>query len=306
MVTYSSSAQPDVTVSLICTDNLALLKLCLASLVEATHTLDLEIYVVDNASARPFDKVIRRAFAHVTVMRNTELLGFSTNNNLVLNRASGRYFMLLNDDTRILDGALDEMVRFMDCHPDCGVTGAHLLNPDQSFQPYYAVFPNPIIEAIWPASAWTHRIRKGGDGPFEVDSVCGAAMLIRREAIAQVGPLDTDFDPIYSEEIEWCYRIKRAGWKIYAIPAARIIHHGSYTMNQAVPRKYELLLSHKALYFDKHAQPWGKPVYQMALWATTMLKAMWWSARAVVNPGSTYVREKQELHRQLLGRIRSF
>jgi GT2 family glycosyltransferase len=130
--------------------------------------------------------------------------------------------------------------------------------------------------------------------------VCGAAMLVRREVADQIGILDTAFDPIYSEEVDWCYRIKQAGWRIYALPQSRIIHYGSVTMNRAVPRKYELLLSHKVLFFRKHMGTLAANVYRTSLGVMTAGKVVWWSIRTVLN---TRYAELRDLHWYLLRRI---
>lgn len=292
--------RPDLTVSIISADNLALLLPCLRSIFASTHRVTLEVFVVDNASTDGTAEAVAAEFPQVKVIRNEQRLGFSTNNNMVLRQGCGRYLMLLNDDTVVLDDVLDELVAFMDVHPDVGAAGCYLLNPDYTFQAAFARFPRPLLEAILPATNWSLLSSRSQREPFEVDSVCGAAMAVRREVIKEVGLLDTAFDPIYSEEVDWCYRIKKAGWRIYSLPQCRIIHYGSVTMNRAVPRKYELLLSHKMLFFRKHKGETAAKVYRIALWFMTVGKMIWWTGWSVIN--SRY-RERQRLHRYLVGRI---
>lgn len=292
--------RPDLTISIISADNLELLLPCLRSVFATTQRITLEVFVVDNASGDGTAEAIAAEFPQVKIIRNTQRLGFSTNNNLVLRQGQGRYLMLLNDDTLVLDGALDGMVAFMDAHPEAGVVGSYLLNPDQSLQAAFADFPQPFLEAIRAATNWTLSKAQRQRDPFEVDSVCGAAMLVRREVIEPVGVLDTAFDPCYSEEVDWCYRIKQARWRIYSLPQSRIIHYGSVTMNRAVPRKYELLLSHKALFFRKHKGKVAVNVYRATLGLTTAGKVAWWAGRSVVNPDYA---ERRQLHWYLLSRI---
>lgn len=294
------STCPDLTISIISADNLNLLLPCLRSVFATTHRITLEVFLVDNASGDGTAETVQAAFPHIKLIRNTQRLGFSTNNNLVLRRGQGRYLMLLNDDTVVLDGALDALVTFMDEHPEVGVVGSYLLNPDHSLQVAFATFPHPIMEAIRPATVSTLPKAARQNEPFEIDSVCGAAMLVRREAMEKVGVLDTAFDPIYSEEIDWCYRIKRAGWRIYALPQSRIIHYGSVTMNRGVPRKYELLLSHKLLFFRKHQGRTAANIYRVTLGFMTALKVVWWTGRSFF--GKPYSDEKR-LHWHLLKRI---
>ena len=120
--------------SVISADNLALLLPCLRSVFENTYRVHLEVYLVDNASTDGTAAAIEAKFPQVKVLRNEDRLGFSTNNNMVLRRGQGRYLMLLNDDTLVLDGALDRMVEFMDAHPQVGAVGSHLENADGSLQ----------------------------------------------------------------------------------------------------------------------------------------------------------------------------
>ncbi len=296
---------PDLTISIISADNLELLLPCLDSLLGNTQSIEVEIFVIDNASNDASAKIVREKYPHVTVIQNASRLGFSTNNNLVLDRGRGRYLMLLNDDTLILEGALDQLVAFMDTHPDVGVVGAALLNPDGSSQPSCSRFPNPLTEAVYPATNWSYRLGRSGK-PREVDSVCGAALLVRREVYESVGGLDTAFDPIYSEEVDWCYRIRKAGWKIYALPLAQIVHYGSYTMNRVVKRKYELLLSHKALFFRKNYGPVTANVYKTVLRVSTLLKVLWWSLAAYVLRDHETCRERRDLHKYILRTLPSF
>jgi len=196
-------SRPDLTISIISADNLALLLPCLRSVFASTHRLTLEVFVVDNASTDGTAEAVAAEFPQVKVIRNTRRLGFSTNNNLVLRQGQGRYLMLLNDDTVVLDGALDTLVAFADMQSDAGVVGSFLLNPDRSFQAAFSALPNPWIEGFWSTAALLPRLRAGARAPFITQTVCGAALMIRREAMDQVGLLDTAFDPIYAEETDW-------------------------------------------------------------------------------------------------------
>jgi N-acetylglucosaminyl-diphospho-decaprenol L-rhamnosyltransferase len=297
--------QPDVTISIISANNLGLLLPCLHSVFDNKHSITLEVYLVDNASMDGSASAVAATFPQVRVIRNQARQGFSTNNNLVLNRGLGRYLMLLNDDTLVLDDALDQIVEFMDEHPQVGAVGSFLLNADSSFQPAFSRIPHPFIEAIWPATNWSYRSSRQATEPFEVDSVCGAAMMVRRQVVEQVGGLDVAFDPIYSEEVDWCYRIKQAGWQIYALPQARIVHFGSQTMSHIVPRMYELLLSHKTLFFRKHRGPLAASVYKLTLGLSTTVKLVAWTLMTLLQQDRQASKEKMQLHWYLLKRIHS-
>ena len=295
--------QPDLTISIVSSDNLDLLLPCLTSVYETTKNTDLDIWVVDNASSDASAAVVEATFPKVTVVQNETRRGFSTNNNVVLERGLGRYLMLLNDDTLILDGTLDELVAFMDAHPEAGAVSCAQVNPDGSWQHAFGRFPNPVVEGLWPSANWSHRLVGQRKQPFEVDWVCGAAMMVRRGVIEQVGLLDTTFDPIYSEEVDWCYRIKEVGWKIFLLPHTQIIHYGGQTMNRAKRNKYELLLSHKALFFQKHHGEGAARLYKAILGLSTAAKLAWWTAQGLWQPRSSYATEKRDLHWYVLKRV---
>lgn len=294
------TTQRDLTISIVSAENLDLLLPCLDSVFEKTLSTGLDIWVVDNASTDGTAAAVEAAFPEVKILQNSIRHGFSTNNNMVLGRGLGRYLMLLNDDTLILGSALDDMVAFMDVHPEAGAVSCAQVNPDGSWQHAFGRFPNPFIEGLWPSANWSHRLMRQQEQPFEVDWVCGAAMMVRREVIEQVGMLDTAFDPIYSEEVDWCYRIKQAGWKIFLLPHARIIHYGGQTMNRAMPNKYELLLAHKAQFFRKHRGNGAARIYKMILGFSTAAKLLWWTAQSLLQPRRCHATEKRDLHWHVL------
>ena len=297
---------PDLTISIISANNLEQLLPCLESVFSQTRDATLEIFVVDNASPDSSVEKMQHKFAQVNIIRNSNRLGFSTNNNMVLRKGRGRYLMLLNDDTLVTNGALDQLVSFMDRHDDAAVVGAYLLNADGSPQSSYAYFPRPVTEAIWPVTNWSRYFNRKKVDPFQVDSVCGAAMLVRREIMDDVGLLDPNFDPIYSEEVDWCYRIKAGGGQIYIHPGARIIHYGSQTMDRVVPQKYELLLAHKYLFFKKHYGAKSAVIYKTTLIAATAIKYVWWSLVKQLRPNDETLQSRAELHKYLLTRISRF
>lgn len=269
-------AEPDITISIINTNNRQMTLDCLRSVFANTHQATFEVYVVDNACTDGSAEAIQAEFPQVHLIRNERKLGFSTNNNLVFSRATGRYLMLLNDDTVVQDGAFDQMVAFMDAHPEAGACGANLLNPDGTRQQACDYPPHPLYDALRPISTWLRPMRCDSHQPSKVGSVCGACMLVRCEVANQVGLLDTDFDPLYSEEVEWCHRIRQAGWKIYHLPQAKVIHYGSQTMNRVPLHKLERLYEKKALFFRKHYGHGSAWVFKAALCVSSVAKVLGW------------------------------
>lgn len=268
---------PDLSISIIDTNNCEQTLQCLHSIFANTHRVSLEIFVVDNACTDGSAEAIAAEFPQVKLIRNQVRKGFSTNNNLVLSQATGRYLMLLNDDTIVQNGAFDHMVAFMDEHPEAGAVGANLLNPDGTHQLSCDYTPQALYDALRPFSTWLRPLRCNPHHPTEVGNVCGACMLVRRKTAEQVGLLDPDFDPLYSEEEDWCYRIRQAGWKIYHLPQAKVIHYGSQTMNRAPLHKLEKLYEKKTLFFRKHYGFGAVWTFKATLLISSMIKVLAWT-----------------------------
>lgn len=268
----------DVTVSVIGMNHRDMLKNCLASLFETTQRHSLEVFVVDNASNDGTAEMVVTEFPLVNLIRNTSVMGFSSNNNRVLEQANGRFALLLNDDMVILPGAVDAMADFMDAHPEAAVAGGQLLNRDGSPQISFFAFPHPLLEAFHPLTdRWRVRWAQS-DRAFEVDWVCGASLMVRREILGQVGLLDLAFDPAYSEETDWCYRIRKQGGHIFAVPSAQFIHFGGQSMDPLASRRMELLYSKRALYFQKHRGLAARRLFKAALWLASLAKLLAWIA----------------------------
>jgi len=176
-----------------------------------------------------------------------------------------RYAMLLNPDTEVLGDALGVLVRFMDATPTAGACGPKLIYPDGSLQHSAFAFPTllqnfldffPLHPRLLHSrlnGRYPHRLYDGGK-PFPVDHPLGAAFLVRREAIAQVGLLDEGLR-IYCEEIDWAMRIKRAGWGIYCVPEAVIVHHEAQSTRQVRAEMFVALWRSRFYLFDKHYSP---------------------------------------------------
>jgi len=202
---------------------------CVRSIPQTGGTPSIEVIIVDNGSRDGSGEEIRKNFPWCHVIENEKNLGFAKAANQGLRESQGRYLLLLNPDTAVKRGALEGFITFMDTHPAAGIAGAQLLNPDGSKQNSIANFPSLATELLNKSLLrWLFPARFPGkerhySGPIEVDSVIGAAMIVRREALEQVGTLDEDYF-LFFEETDWCYRMKRAGWKIYHVPQAEFCH----------------------------------------------------------------------------------
>lgn len=242
-----------------------LLERCLSSITSANNSPTLEIIVADNASSDGTPDMVRAKFPGVQLIVNTENLGFSRANNLGLKRAQGRYWMLLNPDTEIPSDAPNPfqlLIAFMDQHPRAAVCGASLFYPDGTRQHSAFHFPTlaQVYMDLFPVnwrlreSSWNGRypFSKYERGePFPIDHPLGAAMLVRPEAARQVGLLDEDYF-IYAEEVDWCIRFKRAGWQVWCVPQARIIHHEARSTKQFREKMFVELWKARLTLFRKN------------------------------------------------------
>ncbi len=266
---------PDITISIINTNNLEITLQCLESVYTTAGDLNLEIYVVNNACLDGSNEIIIGRFPETILIDQIEMLGFSTNNNKVLSKATGRYWMLLNDDTIMLPGSLKAMVDFMDKNPFAGVVGASLINQDETLQYCYDFLPNPFYEGLRPLSELLLP-HPNSDGPFETGYVCGACLMVRAEAAREIGLLDTRFDPLYSEEVDWCYRFHQHGWKVFSLPEAKVIHLGEVSRRSSDINRYTRIYSKKAVYFRKHFGESTATLYKITFALNSFVKSMTW------------------------------
>jgi len=234
----SDAGRPDVSVITVTYNSEEFLLPCVRSVYEGTRAR-LEYFVVDNASRRVavLDEV-ERAFPQVRVIRNPCNLGFARANNLAIERAAGRYVLLLNGDCFVRPGAIDRMLELLDSRPDIGVLGSPLVYPDGRDQGVARRgFPTMLIGLFgrqsllrkwFPANRISARFSAARDasdtGPVETDWVSGACLMVRREAIDAAGLLDPGYF-MYWEDTDWCFRIKQAGWRIYCSHQADVVHY---------------------------------------------------------------------------------
>ncbi|NLE77811.1 MAG: glycosyltransferase family 2 protein [Chloroflexi bacterium] len=232
-------------------------------LVEAPHTA--EVIVVDNASSDGSVEAVRAGFPWVRCIANDANLGFTKGNNQGLAVAQGRYLLLLNPDTEVRPGALQAMLRWMDAHTAVGALGPRVRYPDGSVQPTRRRFPTlatALLESTFlqrwlPHNAVVQRYYvqdRSDDEAQEVDWVVGACLLLRQQAVQQVGALDEGFF-MYSEELDYCYRLKGAGWSVAYLPQAEIIHHEGRSSEQAPLARQFHFDSSKVRFYRKHHGP---------------------------------------------------
>jgi hypothetical protein len=219
----------DISIIIVNWNTRDLLRNCLESVHKTVHEITYEIIVVDNASQDGSVAMLRESYPRVHVIQNAENRGFGAANNQAMRIMAGRYALLLNSDTILKDNAVRELFAFMEAHPDAAMACGQLLNADGSKQNSMANFPNlftlmvntPLLEYLLPGRypSKRHHYNK----PIEIDSAIGACMMVRKEAIDEVGMFDERYF-FFFEETDWAYQMKQAGWKIYHVPTAFITH----------------------------------------------------------------------------------
>ena len=236
-----------------------LLGRCLASLRSQRYAL--EIIVVDNASHDDSVAMVQAKYPQARVIANAENRGFTGGNNQGIEASHGRFVMVLNPDTEVLNDALDRLVVYLDEHPTVGAIGPQLLNPDRSVQSSRRRFPTLAVaffESTWlqgiaPKGILTHYYMDDvrPDHSHEVDWLNGACTIFRREVIDHVGLYDAQNFFMYSEELDLCRRVKVAGWQIVYLSEAQVVHYIGRSSDQAVAERHIYFQTSKVHYFRK-------------------------------------------------------
>ncbi len=202
---------------------------CLESVFDSEKRNAWEVTVIDNGSQDGSAKEVKKSFPNIRLIANEENCGFARATNQGIQHSSGRYVLLLNPDTEVRKSSIERLLAFMDAYPDTGITGVQLINGDGSKQNSIANFPSLATELLNKSLLrWVFPRRFPGKEraylePKEVESVIGACMLVRREAIDRVGMLDEDYF-LFFEETDWCYRMRKAGWKVFHLPQSEVVH----------------------------------------------------------------------------------
>ena len=278
-----------IAVAIVNYNTCALLHDCLVSAIAEQAA---EIVVVDNASTDGSAAMVAATFPQVVLHANTENPGFAAGVNQAVAACSAPYVLLLNSDTIVQPGALAALARYLDQHPRVGVVGPRLLNTNGSLQASCFHFPTPLhvflelsnlgsvvrhvpLVRQWYLRSWTH------DRARQVPWILGAALAVRRTAFAQVGGFDESFF-MYSEEVDFCFRLRQSGWATHFAPVAGVMHvGGASTVQQRAAMTIRLFQSNVAFYRRHYAH-----------WRLVLLKLL---VRAGV--GAKLVRDAIRLHR---------
>ena len=259
----------DLSVSIVNTNSRELLLACLETLRKASA----EVVVLDNASEDGSVDAVRERFPEVRLIAQDFRAGFGANHNTVIRATSGRYVYVLNEDTTADDWAFDRMLAYLDAHPRVAVLGPRLVYPSGALQDSAWRFPTPLVSTLGLLTVGKVGIKQsGGDVPRAVDWVMGAALVLRREALDQVGLFDEEFF-LYSEEVDLQFRLRRAGWEVHYFPAATVVHHESQFSAEIPERRIHEMWRSRHRYWRKHHSGAGARVAALATGAQYAVRA---------------------------------
>ncbi len=255
------------------------LRQALRSIFAAPPPFPYEVIVLDNDSRDGSVQMVEKEFPQVRLLVSEQNLGFSKGHNLSARHARGRYLFILNPDTVVAPGALEKLVAFAETHPEIGIVGPRILNPDGTLQYSCRRFPNPVaalfrntpLGKLFPNNPYTRDYLMTDwdhNSVREVDWVSGAALFIRKQVYAQLGGFDEQFF-MYCEDMDLCYRAWQAGWKVVYFPDA-VIYHAIGRSTDLVANKM-IRTFHQSMYryYKKHyarkTPLWLRPLVPVGL-----------------------------------------
>ena len=255
----TGSRVPQVSVIIPSWNTRALLAECLESIVCTTADLDVDIIVVDNGSTDGSQAMVQSRFGGARLIANQTNLGFARANNPALAATTAPYALLLNSDAQLRTGTLHALLALAESQPKAAIIGGQVHNVDSSFQASYAEFPSLWQELL--VLSGLGRLLHGrwypshgpedGKGPQRVDWVGGACMLVQRRVLADLGGFDETYF-MYAEEMDLCYRAGRAGWEVWYVPAADVVHHGGASSRHQAQRREADLYCSRVRFFHRH------------------------------------------------------
>jgi GT2 family glycosyltransferase len=247
----------DISIIVVSFNTKALLLDCLASVFETVKGISFEIWVVDNNSTDGTAEATKELYPTIKIITNTENVGFAAANNQAFRQMCGNYALLLNTDTILTNGAVKQLYDFMEANPEAGMACGQLLNLNGSKQNSIANFPS-LLTLLTNETAlrilMPYRFpskRRNYISPIKVDSGIGACLMVRKEAIDDVGFFDERYF-FFFEETDLAYRMKRNGWDVYFVPFARIFHAQGKTVGSGVNSRIMFYRSRYAFFKKWH------------------------------------------------------
>lgn len=234
----------DVSVIIVNWHSRELLRACLESMRRSVVRASVEVVVIDAASFDGCGEMLAADYPHVRFIQSAGNDGFARSNNRAAERAQGRHLLFLNPDTELVGPAIETLLGSLVSLPRAGLVGAKLLNADGTVQTSCVqaipTIPNQLLDSeylrrLWPGSRlWGNAaLSAPGMKPREVEAVSGACLMIARDLYERVGGFSEDYF-MYAEDIDLAYKVQQAGYRIYYVPEAVVIHHGGQSSGQRV------------------------------------------------------------------------
>jgi N-acetylglucosaminyl-diphospho-decaprenol L-rhamnosyltransferase len=299
-------AAPDVSIVIVTYECRGFVRKCLTAIPAAAAGRTYEVIVADNDSSDGVVPMLRERYPDVRIVEMGSNTGFARANNRAIGLAQGRAILLLNPDTTPSVASIGRLAKFLERTPAAGVVAPRLLNPDLSDQGTARSFPTAAaalfgrrsaLSKLFPSNPWSRRYLAGrsirSSEPFQVDWVSGAAMMVRREVIDRVGGLDEGFF-MHWEDADWCHRIKDAGYGVYCLPAAHIVHAEGGSRRGWPPRQLWAFHRGAYRYYAKHhAHVWNPLRYVAFIGLSMRALAMISIAMTRASFATTVVRSEE-------------
>ncbi len=310
-----------ITVVIVSYNTRDILRNCLEVLFRNAEGLELEVIVVDNNSHDGSAEMVRAVFPSVRLLVNTANVGFAAANNQAYAVSSGRYIVLLNPDAYLRPSSLARGIDFMERNPLCGLCGGRIVSPEGRLEPSARRFPSAVSKLLtisglswkFASSPVLNRHEFGGfahDRSMEVDWIPGTFTIVRRQMLEHIGFFDERFY-LYYEETGLCLRAKKAGWKVFFIPDAEVMHIGGASSKTRKDKSFDrkaaqvlnFRLRSELLYHRKNRG-------FIPLLASTGVELGWNSIRYVKNvvfPGADSLRKRNTaaaVNRQIIQALR--
>jgi GT2 family glycosyltransferase len=263
---------------------------CLESVYATPPSVPYEVIVVNDYSEDGTAEAVMSRFPDVNFSENPGPVGIAKGFNMVFAQAQGRYLAQISADVEVRPGAIDTLYTFMEAHPEAGMAGSRNLNPDYTLQPsgrrfptLWSVIKNKVMYHVKPAADYYTMPYRNYDQVEEVDEMPNACLIIRRETYEEVGGLDENLKRYY-DDIEWCFRIKGGGWKIYYVPAAEAIHHCYFEQFRAAAYLIQMGYFSELYVFKKHFRPWEFTIMRLVEISELSLRMVKWILSFFIKP----------------------
>ena len=299
----------EVSVIVVSWNTKDILRQCLESLYRESNDIELELILVDNASTDGSPEMVRQEFPQAILICNSQNRGFAAANNQGIEIAKGRFVLLLNPDTVILDRAIQKTIAFAEQHPRAGAVGIRNIHADGQLQKNCFQYASLLNLAITTSSL--HRLFSNSKffsrermnwwdytDSRKVDVVAGCYMLVPRKVIDEIGGLDEAYF-MYGEEMDWCWRMAKAGLEVWYCNDAKIIHYGGMSTSQNPIEMHKQGLSSFFYFIEKREGQLARYTAQALIIFNGILRTAFWSCRWVVSSGKAREASAQKLRQAI-------